>query len=158
MKGYKAILFLLLTVATSSCMEDFDQRYLFDKMCFIEFQEATIKGKELGKQYVTSSQILSPQNKKVRVQVNLVGKPRDEKTVIKYRVDDILSSAVKKRDYSIENFGELSFEAGKNIAYIEIEATEVGEGNTLLVLQLVGNDLVNPSENYKYIAIKCQYL
>ncbi len=156
MKQYRFIYFLLLIILLTSCMEDYNERY-FIKEHFVEFEEATLGNKAIGKDYVISRQILSPKSQQITLQVNLVGAQFNSLQKLRYRIDSLETTAVLDKDFRIEYFGELYFEANSSIAFIEIKALPTGKGQTLLVLELEGNEIILSSENYKKLALRCSY-
>lgn len=152
---YKFVLLIAATFVFASCMKDYNQRYLYDGH-YVEFEEATTKSNAAGKDYVVAAETVRP-GKNVEVQVNLVSAPFDKAQIVKYRVVPEQTTAVNGTDYQIEGNGTLEFAAGTNIGKIIIKPTPAGTGQTLLVLELEGNELIKPSKNYKKIAVQCVY-
>lgn len=146
----------LILLSTGACMENYNDRY-YIKDYFVEFEEATTKGKALGQTYVLSSQGLSTDEETLRIQINLVGAPLESEQVIHFRVLEDISTAVQGKDYQLPEDNAIHFPANTNIAYLEINPGNQGSGESLLVLELIGNELIQPSENYKQLGISCKY-
>lgn len=157
MRNYKLLLVLISVLFASSCMEDYNERYLIEDY-FVEFEEATQRNKAVGKDYVISTEIIKPGNNKILLQVNLVGPQFETDQLVKYRVVADQTTAVQGVDYQIEKLGELIFKANSSIGTIELSPTTNGIGETILVFQLEGNDIIKPSINYEKLAVRCVYL
>ena len=156
MKNYKLLTILISILFVSSCMEDYNERYLL-KDYFVEFEEATFSNRAVGKDYVISKNIIKPKSSKILVQVNLVGPQFSSDQIVKYQVVADQTTATQGKDYQIEGLGDLVFKANTSIATIEISPTTNGEGETILVLQLMGNNTIKSSKNYEKLAIRCVY-
>lgn len=155
MKNYKLLIILITLLFVSSCMEDYNERYLL-KDYFVEFEEATSSSRAVGKDYVISKGQIKPNNK-ILIQVNLVGPQFSSDQLVKYQVVADQTTAIQGKDYQIESLGDLVFKANTSIATIEVSPTTNGTGETILVLQLMGNNIIKSSKNYEKIAIRCVY-
>lgn len=156
MKNYKLIIVLISVLFASSCMEDYNERYLL-KDYFVEFEEATQKSKAVGKDYVIAAETIKRFGEPVLLQVNLVAPQFEVDQLIKYRVVEEETTAVQGLDYQIDQFGELLFKANSSFSTILVWPTTKGKGETILVLQLEGNEMIKSSKNYEKIAIRCVY-
>lgn len=147
---------ILIAVLMTSCMEDYNDRY-FLKEHFVEFEEATMRGKALGKDYVVANGKVTADGEGVVLQVNLVGAQLDVDQAVKFQVVTDETTAVAGRDYTLSDETSLAIPANSSFGYITVSPTATGEGETLLVLELLGNELIKPSENYKKLAVICSY-
>ena len=154
-KKYTFLLIALCLLFSSSCMEDFNDRY-FIKDYYVEFEEATTKNVAVGEDYVISDQVLSADNQQVSIQLNLLGPTSSVEQKVAFKVSSEQTTAVSGQDYQIDDT-EVIIPAGKHSATIELKSSSSGDGESILVLELVGNDLIKPSANYKKIGIRCRY-
>jgi len=154
-KKYTFLLIALCLLFSSSCMEDFNDRY-FIKDYYVEFEEATTKNVAVGEDYVISDQVLSADNQQVSIQLNLLGPRSSVEQKVAFKVSSEQTTAVSGQDYEIEST-DVVIPAGKHTATIHVKNSSSGSGETILVLELEGNELVKPSTNYKKIGIRCQY-
>lgn len=154
-KKYTFLLIALCLLFSSSCMEDFNDRYFIEDY-YVEFEEATTKNVAVGEDYVISDQVLSADNQQVSIQLNLLGPTSSVEQKVAFKVSSEQTTAVSGQDYQIDDT-EVIIPGGKHSATIELKNSSSGYGESILVLELVGNDLIKPSANYKKIGIRCRY-
>jgi hypothetical protein len=160
----KFILFLtagVLALSLTSCFEN--PTWTYDLAPVVEFKNpragfATQPTNNVsnGVAQRTIRQLL----KRDSILVQLVGAQRPDATSIGYIIDASKSTAVENINYRIaETKGTITIPANSSSAYIKFEilegipATVAATQNYPLVLTLVGNDQIKPSENYKTFTV-----
>lgn len=148
------VLTLVLTLSTlTSCFKDFTDDFLFtDKM--IEFDRATWESNAPGKTYP----ILGTLEKGSGVhtfQVNLIGGQLDADQTLQYRVVPDETTAMEGTHFALPDGGNFVIEANSSTGLVSIEILDfpAEAGMDTLVLELVGNEQVKVSENYKRIGV-----
>lgn len=151
----------VLALSLSSCFEN--PTWTYDLAPVVEFKNpragfATQPTNNVsnGVAQRTIRQLL----KRDSILVQLVGAQRSEPTSIGYVIDATKSTAVENINYRIlETKGTVTIPANSSSAYLKFEilegipATVSATQNYPLVLTLVGNDLLKPSENYKTFTV-----
>lgn len=147
----------ILTLSLSSCFEN--PTWTYDLAPVVEFKNqragfATQPTNNVsnGVAQRTIRQLL----KRDSILVQLVGAQRSEPTSVGYIIDATKSTAVENINYRIlETKGTVTIPANSSSAYLKFEILEgipttvAATQNYPLVLTLVGNDQLKPSENYK---------
>ncbi|WP_161554473.1 DUF4843 domain-containing protein [Sinomicrobium soli] len=145
---------MMLTLSIlSSCFKDYTDDFLFTE-AMIEFDTATWESNAPDKTYP----ILGAYEKgsgEHTFQVNLIGKQLDADQTLQYRVVPEETTAVEGMHYALPDNGSFVFEANNSTARLGIDILDfpAGSGVVTVVLELVGNDQVKVSENYKRLGI-----
>ncbi|NGM60399.1 DUF4843 domain-containing protein [Sphingobacterium sp. SGG-5] len=146
-----AMLLVLSTLA--SCFKDFTEDFLFtEKM--VEIDATTWESKAPGKTYP----IKGPYEKGAGVQtyqVNLIGGQFDTDQTLHYRIVPEETTATEGTHFRVPEGGEFVIPANSSVGYLSIEVLDfpAEAGRDTVVLELVGNDAVKVSENYKRLGL-----
>lgn len=145
---YKFTFFIALFAFASSCIEDIDQTRIFDGDPLVEFNSP-----------VSNANYTRNTNVGVGVigeQVNLIAPQFTSDQTVTFRVDAEQTTAEAGVHYNLVSNGTFVIPANTSFgtAQVEILGTAIPAGTTrLLVLELVGNDVISPSENHKRLRI-----
>ncbi|WP_461534348.1 DUF4843 domain-containing protein [Sinomicrobium sp.] len=148
-----AVVMMLTLLTLSSCFKDYTEDFLFTD-AVIEFDIATWESNAPGKTYpilgayAKGSGILN-------FQINLVGEQLEADQTVQYRIVQEESTAIEGTHFTLPGEGSFVFEANSSTAQISINILDFPAdlGTATVVLELVGNDLVKVSENYKRLGI-----
>lgn len=145
---------MLLVLSTlSSCFKDFTEDFLFtEKM--IEIDVATWENNAPGKTFP----IKGPYEKGSGVQtfqVNLIGGLLETDQTVSYRIVAEETTAIEGVHYNIPNDGNFVIPANSVTAYLPLEILDfpAETGTHTLVVELIGNDQIKVSENYKRLGV-----
>ena len=147
---------LIMALGLSACQKDFNERYLITDNS-LEFEDAVTTTFAVGKDYPIVTRTVNPGNAEVSFQVNLMGLQPTENQNLQFRIVDGETTAVEGRDFAIANGKVFTINAGSSKGNIKIQSLPTGVGTTLLVLELVGNDKVKVSKNYRRVGVRCVY-
>lgn len=146
-------LFALLLLTFTSCQEDYNERYLLVDN-YIEFEEAVSATVAVGKNFPIINKTVAASYDAFRLQINMTGEQLTSDQNLAWRVVEEESTAVAGRDYEIENGGVLVLPASSSQAFLGVKPLNGGQNGSVLVLELVGNDFVEPMENYKRLGLR----
>lgn len=137
----------------SGCFKDFRDEFLFTDF-MIEFDDATWNSAAPGLTYP----ILGPFDKGSGVhtfQVNLIGGLRETDQTLHYRVVEEETSAVEGVHFRLHDGGSFVLAANSTTGIVSVEILDfpAESGTATIVLELVGNDEVKVSENYKKLGL-----
>lgn len=155
----KTLLFLFIMVGTSACQKDFDSRFHLEDQ-FVEFEDAVTTTVAVGKDYPILTRTLSVVNPSISLQINMSGIQFGSDQQLSWRIVAEESTAVEGRDFrSASGDGNtVQLKANTSKTNLVLEALpNTGQGSTLIVLEMVGNDLIKPMEKYKRVGIRCIY-
>jgi len=145
---------ILLVLSTlTSCFKDFTEDFLFtEKM--IEIDAATWESKAPGKTYP----IKGPYEKGIGTQtfqVNLIGGLMATDQTVSYRIVPEETTAVEGVHYNRPNNGNFVIPANSTTGYLPLEILDfpAESGTHTLVVELIGNDQIKVSENYKRLGV-----
>lgn len=143
---------LILITITTSCFENYEERYLFTDLR-IEFQEAVVRNNAAGRNYPILP--LQPVGER-GYQVNLFGGQLSAPANLAFRVDEEASTAVEGIHYTLPNDTYFQLEANTSFTEVLVEkiAFPAVQGQIILVLELVGNENIEASENHKRIGVR----
>jgi hypothetical protein len=147
------IMLPLLSLTITGCFKNYEDDFNF-KGLLVEFDAASWQSKAPGKTYP----VLGPFDKGsgvARFKVNLVGAQQPVDQIVKYRVVAGESTAQEGLHFALEDNGEMIIPANSNTGEVAINVLDFppASGTVTLVLELIGNDLLKPSENYKQLGI-----
>lgn len=146
------MLFLSAAVLTG-CFKDYSKDFLFHDS-LIEFDASSFESKAPGKAYP----VLGPYDKGSGIktyQINLVGAQKAEAQTLHYRVVPEETTAQEGLHYRLPGNGSFEIPANSSTAQIEVEILNfpAESGTDTLVLELVGNEEIKVSENYKRLGL-----
>lgn len=143
---------IILIGITASCFENYEERYLFTDLR-IEFQEAVVRNNASGRDYPILP--LQPVGQR-GYQVNLIGGQLTAPANLEFRIDTEASTAVEGVHYSLPNDTFFQFEAETSFAEVLIEKLVFPsvQGQIILVLELLGDERIEASENHKKIGVR----
>lgn len=138
----------------SSCMKDVDEGFHF-KDPLVEFDLATTTSNAPGKNYPLLP-ALSPNSGVTQYRINLLGEQLSENQNVAFRVVADESTAVEGEHYNLPNGHVVLLPANDSFGYLEIDVLdfELSSGTVQVVFELIGNDIVSPSENHKSIGVR----
>ncbi|WP_185974336.1 hypothetical protein [Litoribacter populi] len=150
MKRHILLVLVGLMTLTTSCFENYEERYLFTDLR-IEFQEAVVRNNAPGRDYpLLPTQALGDAG----YQVNLFGGQLDSPVNLQFRVAQEASNAVEGTHYTLPNDDYFEIEANSSFGEVVVERLEFEEDDQIvLVLELVGNEQVEASNNHKRIGV-----
>jgi hypothetical protein len=132
----------------SSCIEDIEETRVFDDVPMVEFNQTTVN--------VNYNRLTNIGAGLISERVNLVAPQFTTDQTLTFIVDAAQTTAEAGVHYSLENNGSFVIPANSSFgeASVRILGTAIPSGTTrVLVLQLVGNESIVPSENYKTVRI-----
>ena len=143
---------LMLIVLTTSCFENYEERYLFTDLR-IEFQEAVVRNNASGRDYPILP--LQPVGERI-YQVNLIGEQLTAPANLAFRIDAEASNAVEGVHYFLPNDTFFQIEAESSFGGVEVQKLVFPsvQGQIILVLELVGDEQIEASENHKRIGVR----
>ncbi|KEO74081.1 DUF4843 domain-containing protein [Anditalea andensis] len=152
MKKHTYWIAVILITITSSCFENYEERYLFTDLR-IEFQEAVVRNNAAGRDYPVLP--LQPVGER-GYQVNLFGGQLRAAENLAFRVDEEASTAVEGIHYSLPNDTYFQLEADSSFGEVVVEKLSFPsvQGQLILVLELIGNENIVASENHKRIGVR----
>lgn len=170
MKLFKSfiVFFGLLSTVLTSCIKD--DSVILDGS-FVEWDAATYNANAAGQLYpvlTRTPRYGEPQNNadplitrsvgSVKLRINLVGAHRPNSTELTFQAVQTGTTAVAGTHYSTT--GKVTIPANSSFGEAEIQILNPGAstGTRDLVLELVGNGDVKPSENEKRIALRISQL
>jgi hypothetical protein len=160
MKKYliKCFMLLIVVAGMTACQKDFDERFHLEDQ-FIEFEDAVTTTVAVGKNYPVLTRTLSATNGSVSLQINMSGLQSGADQPLAWKVVTEESTAVEGRDFRASlNGNSVELKANSSKTNLVLEALPAtGQGSTLVVLELVGNDMIKPMEKYKRVGIRCIY-
>lgn len=159
------ILFLILTgLYTSSCIE---QEFPLFEDSLIEWDATVMNNPALGKDFpllirvprpnfalATSDPLITRSTGVLSLRVNFVSPHKANEENFTYRVIADETSAIEGVHYNLS--GQAILPANSSFADVQIQILDPGAGDGVvdLVLELVGNSAVRPSERYKKVGIR----
>lgn len=143
---------LVLIGMTTSCFENYEERYLFTDLR-VEFQDAVVRNNASGRDYPVLP--LQPVGERGYT-VNLFGGQLTSPANLQFRVDAEASNAVEGVHYSLPNDNYFEIEANSSFGEVVVEklAFPTVQGQIILVLELVGDEHIEASENHKRIGVR----
>lgn len=159
MKTLKYTIIVLIFLSTgflSACMKDVDEDFYF-RDALVEFDIATTTSNAPGRSYPMLA-ALAPNAGLQTYRINLLGEhlPSDQSLTIRVLSD--VSTAVEGEHYNLPNGNTTVLSAGSSFAELQVEIldfpTEDDGENVAVVFEIVGNDVVKPSENHKAIGVQ----
>ncbi|MDR2284757.1 MAG: hypothetical protein LBE37_16195 [Sphingobacterium sp.] len=151
----KLSILLISIIFISSCQEDYNERYLI-KENSIELEDAITTTLVPGKPYGIVKRKIGAASA-VTLQVNMFGVPHNQDQSFSFRVVEDESTAISGKDYLLPNGNTFIIPKNSNKGFIQINGVPSGAGRSLLVLEILGNEQIKVAQNYKLIAIECQY-
>ncbi|MBS9524555.1 DUF4843 domain-containing protein [Litoribacter ruber] len=151
MKKYIYLMLMGIMALTTSCFENYEERYLFTDQR-IEFQEAVVRNNAPGRDYpLLPTQALG----EAGYQVNMFGEQLPQPVNLEFRVDAEASNAIEGVHYTLPNDNFFEIEANSSFGEVLVERLEFDEeeDQIVLVLELVGNEQVEASYNHKRIGV-----
>lgn len=149
MKKILSIFSLVLVFAFSSCIE---QNYPLWSGAVVEFQDAVVRGPAAGATYprITVANTVGT----VNLQVNLVGAHRTSDETITYTVVPEGTTGVSGTDFTVS--GTAVIPANSSFATVAVTIPNTGAigGSVDVLLELVGNANLAPSENHKRVQLR----
>lgn len=137
-----------LLVGASSCIENIDETRIFEDSPMVEFNQTT--------RNVNYNRLTNRNAGVVTEVVNLVAPQFSADQTVSFTVDAAQTTAEAGVHYNLVNNGTFVIPANSSFgnASVEILGGAIPTGTTrVLVLELVGNDAIKPSENYKRVRI-----
>ncbi|HEY8387662.1 MAG TPA: hypothetical protein VIK74_03615, partial [Parasegetibacter sp.] len=146
-------LFVIAAVSLTSCFKKYEEDFLFRDFQ-VEFDLASWQSDAPGKTYP----IAGPYDKgsgTITFQVNLIGGQKPTAQTLRYKIVPEESTAQEGYHFSLADNGTFEIPANSSFGYVTINILDFPPqtGTAVLVLDLVGNDEIKVSENYKRIGI-----
>jgi hypothetical protein len=141
-------LFVFIGALLSSCIEDIEKERVFDDVAMVEFNQTTTN--------VNFNRLTNTGAGIITERVNLVAPHFATDQTLTFTVDASQTTAEAGVHYSLVNDGVFVISANSSFgdASVQILGTAIPTGTTrVLVLELVGNEMITPSENYKKVRI-----
>lgn len=151
------ILALAMPMLFGSCMKETDEDFYFTN-ALAEFDLATNTANAPGRTYP----LLAARTRgsgMISYRINLLGAQLSTDQTIAIRVDAENSTAVEGVHYRLPNGLNAALPANSSFANLDVEvlnfpAQPTGAANAVVVFEIVGNDVVKPSENHKSIGVQ----
>jgi hypothetical protein len=140
--------FVFIGALFSSCIEDIEKERVFDDVAMVEFNQTTTN--------VNFNRLTNTGAGIITERVNLVAPHFATDQTLNFTVDASQTTAEAGVHYSLVNDGVFVISANSSFgdASVQILGTAIPTGTTrVLVLELVGNEMITPSENYKKVRI-----
>lgn len=146
------VMLLVISILTS-CFKDFKDDYMFTHK-MVEIDIATWDSNAPGKTYP----ITGPYEKNSGVhtfQVNLIGGQFDTEQTLHVRFVPDETTATEGVHFTLPDNGSFVIPANSSTGELSVELLDfpAESGTHTLVLELIGNDQINVSENYKRLGI-----
>lgn len=164
MKKFIGFFLVFVCLYTSSCIE---QEFPLFEDSLIEWDATVVNSPALGKDFPlllrvprptfaisTSDPLITRRTGQLSLRVNFVSPQKANEENFTYRVIADETSAVEGVHYNIS--GQAVIPAKSSFADVQIEILDSGAGTgpVDLVLELVGNTTVKPSERYKKVGVR----
>lgn len=150
MRKIISLLTLSMILVLNSCIE---QDYVIWEGAEVEFQHAVVTAPAPGLTYPRMTVANTVGN--VNLQVNLVAAHRPNDEVVTYRVVEEASTAVAGTHYIAD--GTVLIPANTSFGTLELRILDFGPGTGGpydLTLELMGNENLAPSENYRRVQVR----
>ncbi len=148
--------FVLILVTGSSCQEDFNERYLMVDN-YIEFEDAVSTTVAVGKNYPILTRNVTAAMEPISLQINMTGKQFANNQTLAWAVVSEESTAVEGRDYELVGGSSVVLDAQQSQTHLQIQPLASGVDGSVLVLELIGNELIKPMANYKRVGLRINY-
>lgn len=145
---YKFTFFIALFAFASSCIEDIDQTRIFEGDPLVEFNSPVSNA--------NYNRLTNAGAGAITERVNLIAPHFTSDQTLTFRVDSELTTAEAGVHYNLLSNGTFVIPANSSFgdAGIEVLGTAIPAGSTrVVVLELVGNAVIKPSENHKRVRI-----
>jgi hypothetical protein len=165
MKQFLKLIFISSLVVLSSCIKQDSKE--FNGGPKVEFDAAVLNAPATGKTFPiltrvpaygaaqsNSNPAITRSSGTIRFRVNLVGRQSSSDQTINYRVVQSETTAVQGTHYTTP--GTFVIPANSSFGEVTINVLNPGVSSStpvILVIELVGNDGIAPSENYKRLGI-----
>ncbi|PVH26367.1 DUF4843 domain-containing protein [Sphingobacterium corticibacter] len=151
------ILALGIPMLLNSCMKETDKDFYFTN-ALAEFDLATNTANAPGVNYPLLAARLRGSGL-ISYRINLLGQQLSADQAIALRINGESTTAVEGVHYRLPNGLNATFPANSSFANLDVEvldfpAQTTGAANVVLVFEIVGNDVVKPSENHKSIGVQ----
>ncbi len=151
------ILALGIPMLFSSCMKETDKDFYFTTV-LAEFDLATNTANAPGRNYPLLAARLRGSGL-VSYQINLLGEQLNADQTIALRIDGESTTAVEGVHYRLPNGLNATLPANSSFANLDVEvldfpAQPTGAASVAVVFEIVGNDVIKPSENHKSIGMQ----
>ncbi|NGM60671.1 hypothetical protein G5B30_01955 [Sphingobacterium sp. SGG-5] len=147
----KIIIILTAAFMLTSCFKDYNEDFLITKKT-VEFEDAVVNSNASGRNYPLLGHIFEL-NGTVSYRVNMFGEQSDVPQQIAYRVVEEQTTAVEGTDFRFVTGNSLTVPAHSSFGYLQVEVLPTIAGSKLLVIELLGNDQVEVSPNYRMVGI-----
>lgn len=143
----------LAGITLSGCFKDTEENFYFRDFQ-VEFNNAVLVNNAPDKNYPLLTSVRSGAGV-VSYQVNLNGGQKNSAQTIKFKVITEETTAVEGMHYRLPQGDAFVIDAGKSFGSVDVEILTfpAAAGTVVLVLELVGNEEIKASENYKRIGI-----
>ncbi|ERJ58638.1 hypothetical protein M472_07655 [Sphingobacterium paucimobilis HER1398] len=135
----------------TSCFKDYNEDFLITKKA-VEFEDAATNSNAPGKNFPVLANLLE-MNGVTSYRVNFFGGLSSVPQQIAYRIVEEQSTAVEGRDFRFITGNSLTVPANTSFGFLQIEVLPTINGSKLLVVELIGNNEVEVSANYRTIGI-----
>ncbi|WP_373520787.1 DUF4843 domain-containing protein [Aquiflexum sp.] len=164
MKKFIGLFLVLICMYTSSCIE---QEFPLFEDSLIEWDATVMNSPVLGKDFpllirvprptfalATSDPLITRRTGALSLRVNFVSPQKANDELFTYRVVAGETTAIEGIHFNIS--GQEAISANSSFADVQIQILDPGAGTgpVDLVLELVGNGTVKPSERYKRVGIR----
>lgn len=168
MKRSIGILLILNLLFSVSCIE---QEYPLFEDSLVEWDATVMNNPVLGKDFpllvrvprptfalAPSDPLITRRTGTLKLRVNFVSPQKEKDEIISFRIVTDETTAVEGVHYSISNQVTIGANSSFADVLLEILNPGPGTGSVDLVLELLGNDIVKPSELYKRVGIRISQL
>lgn len=151
------VLALGIPMLFHSCMKDTDEDFYFTN-ALVEFDLATSIANAPGRNYPLLA--ARPRGSGlISYRINLLGQQLSANQSVAIRIDAENSTAVEGVHYRLPNGLNAILLANSSFAHLEVEvlnfpAEPTGTATVVVVFEIVGNEVIIPSENYKSIGVQ----
>lgn len=164
MKNIVGLFLVLVCLSMISCIE---QDFPLFEDSLIEWDATVMNSPALGKDFpvlvrvprptfaiATSDPLITRRTGSLSLRVNFVSPQKEFEETISYRVVVDETTAIEGTHFNVS--GQAIIPAKSSFADVQIEILDPGAGTVPvdLVLELVGNSSIKPSERYKRIGIR----
>lgn len=164
MKRFSGILLIFISLFNFSCIE---QEYPLFKDSLVEWDATVMNNPVLGKDFpllvrvprptfalAPSDPLITRRTGTLNLRVNFVSPQKGNDEIISLRIVTDETTAVEDVHYSVN--GQVTIEANSSFADVQVQILDPGPGtgSVDLVLELIGNSVIRPSEKYKRIGIR----
>lgn len=164
MKKIIGFLWVVISLVVSSCIE---QEYTLFEDSLVEWDATVMNNPVLGKDFpllarvprptfalAPSDPLITRRTGTLSLRVNFVSPQKGNDEVISFRIVTDETTAIEDVHYAVGE--QVTIKANSSFADVEVQILDPGPGtgSVDLVLELVGNSTIKPSERYKRIGIR----